>query len=134
MDGEVSVLTKRFVQKNTEVNDNLSCPDLVPSQQRLISKTNHDTRTIGIINNFTNSCGVKIPNTKRSVGYALRRERRNQIKMAFTLLITLFGIRLLFGHLEYEFAATVVDGIYGFCVLFILWNCFRYVFYDHSIF
>ena len=134
LDGEVSVLTKRFIQKNTEVNDNLSYPEVVPSQQRGTSKTTYDTQTIGNINNFTHSCGFKIPNTKRSVGYTLRRVRRNTIVMTFTLLIILIGFRVWLGYREYESTATVVGSISFFCFLFLLWNCFRYVFCDHKVF
>ena len=126
------VLTKRFDQKNTESNDNLSSPDLVSSQRTHIFKRTNDKRKIDIINNFTDSCGVKNTNTKRSVGYILRQKTRKRIMIAFTLLLILIGFR--YGYIECKSAATVVEWISGFCFSFILWNCFRYVFLDRSIF
>ena len=95
MDGKESVLTKRFVQKNTEANDNLSSPDSVSSQRTNIFKKTNDKRRIDIINNFTDSCGVKNTNTKRSVGHILRQKSRNKIMIAFTLLIILIGLGMV---------------------------------------
>ena len=89
------VLTKRFDQKNTESNDNLSSPDLVSSQRAHIFKRTNNKRRIDIINNFTDSCGVKNTNTKKSVGHILHQKTRKRIMIPFTLIIILIGLGMV---------------------------------------
>ena len=125
------------MQNKSGKHSNVIKSEILPAQ-RLETSRSVDTRRIGIIserswNRVIRSWNSNYRSSTRSANVP-RRVIRNRIILAFAVLVLLGYFRVRYGYLDFELGKTVVEWLFCCLFLYIMLNCFRYVFHKHCIF
>ena len=136
---EESDLKRRFMQNKSEKDNNVTKSEIIPSQRSETSGS-VDTRRIGIISDRSWNGVIHSWNTNfrsanhTSANYVPRRVIRRRLILTFLVLVLLGLFRVWCGYLEFEWGKTIVEWLICSLFLYLILNCFRYVFHEHCMF